>query len=161
MYTTSDKMPPHSRVWVYQCDREFTSAEEKEISEKAKTFVETWTAHEKNLLASFEIRYHRFLILMIDEKQALASGCSIDKSVKLVQQLENDYNFSLMNRMLFAFKKKNTVEVVTKKDFEERYSQNIITENTTVFNNLVQTKAELDEKWEIRLGESWHKQMVA
>jgi len=41
----------------------------------------SWTAHNNQLKAKGEIRYNRFLILIVDESQAGASGCSIDKSV--------------------------------------------------------------------------------
>jgi hypothetical protein len=37
----------------------------------------------------------------------------------------------------------------------------LITDETVVFNNLVDTKEAFEKNWEISLGESWHKQLVA
>jgi hypothetical protein len=37
----------------------------------------------------------------------------------------------------------------------------LINDKTVVFNNLVTTKAAFEKKWEISLGESWHRQLIA
>jgi hypothetical protein len=156
MYISSSQMPSHSRVWIYQSNRKLSAGEIESVSEKTKQFLESWTAHDKMLKASFEIRYDLFLILIIDEKVAGASGCSIDKSVHFVQSLEMEFNFSLLNRMLFAVKKGNSVEVLSKNDFEKQLATGELNDNTVVFNNLVQTKEELEAKWEVPMRESWH-----
>jgi len=153
-------MPAHSRVWVYQSDRKLSAAEIEAVSEKTKQFLETWTAHDQKLKASFEIRYNLFLILMIDEKVAGASGCSIDKSVHFIQSLEKEFNFSLLNRMLFAVKKRDSVEVLSKNNFEKQLVLGELNDNTIVFNNLVQTREELKTKWEVPMIESWHKKLA-
>ena len=160
MYSPFTSMPSHSRVWVYQSDREFTADEIKKIEASLNSFLDNWTAHDKALLASSEIRYNRFIIVMIDEKQAAATGCSIDKSIHFVQQLEKEMNLSLMNRMLFAYKEGEKVLVLKRDAFEEKYEKGEINAETIVFNNLVQSKAELDSKWEIPLKDSWHKALL-
>ena len=160
MYSPFTSMPDHSRVWVYQSDRAFTSTDVEAIDQKIKAFLANWTAHDQALLASYEIRYNRFIVLMIDEKQAAASGCSIDKSVHFIQNLEKELNLSLMNRMLFAYKTADNVSVVNRAIFEEKMEKGEITADTIVFNNLVQSKIDLDTKWEVPLKESWHKALL-
>lgn len=160
MYSPFTSMPDHSRVWVYQSDRAFTSTDVEAIDQKIKAFLANWTAHDQALLASYEIRYDRFIVMMIDEKQAAASGCSIDKSVHFIQNLEKELNFSLMNRMLFAYKTAGNVSVVNRTIFEEKMEKGEITADTIVFNNLVQSKIDLDTKWEVPLKESWHKALL-
>ncbi|MBK6839343.1 MAG: ABC transporter ATPase [Bacteroidetes bacterium] len=160
MYSPFTSMPDHSRVWVYQSDRAFTSPDVEAIDQKIKAFLANWTAHDQALLASYEIRYNRFIVLMIDEKQAAASGCSIDKSVHFIQNLEKELNLSLMNRMLFAYKTAGNVSVVNRAIFEEKMEKGEITADTIVFNNLVQSKIDLDTKWEVPLKESWHKALL-
>src|SRR3954470_21026295 len=107
MFVPSSELPAHSRIWIYQTNRQLTDEETNSISEKTKKFLESWTAHDNALKAGFEIRYNRFLILMIDEKVAGASGCSIDKSVHFIQSLEKDYQVDFFDRMSFAFKNGN------------------------------------------------------
>ena len=52
------------------------------------------------------------------------------------------------------------IQVVTKDVFATLYQEGVITDKTIVFNNLVKNKKELDGKWEIALGNSWHKRFV-
>ncbi|HNQ00626.1 MAG TPA: ABC transporter ATPase, partial [Bacteroidia bacterium] len=119
-----------------------------------------WTAHDKALKAGFEIRYNRFIILSIDEKQAAATGCSIDKSVHFIQKLEQELNISLMNRMLFAYKEGDKVKVSNRSEFEERIEKGLINSETIVFNNLVQSIADMEMNWEVPLKNSWHKALL-
>src|SRR5258705_4331763 len=131
-------MPPDSRVWVYQCSRKLSDAEINLLQQKASGFISTWTAHDNKLKTFFELRYEIFFILMVDEKQAIASGCSIDKSVHFVQQLEKDFGVSFTNRMLFAFRNKGEeILIVSRNDFEKSVRDGIISDETIVFNNLV------------------------
>lgn len=160
MYTSPDNMPADARVWVFQSNRAFLPEELNSITEQARQFIENWTAHEQALLASFEIRYHRFLILMIDQHQAQASGCSIDKSIHFIQKIEKQFAVTLLDRMQLAYKVNDEVIVVHRNKFEELIEKGSIDENTIVFNNLVQSKMELDAKWEVPLRISWHKALL-
>src|SRR5690349_2707845 len=112
MLTDFNQMPSDARVWVYQCNKELTDAEVKSIKEKTAVFTEQWTAHKQQLRAGFDVRYNRFLIITIDEKQAMASGCSIDASVHFIQSLEKDLNVSFFDRMLFTYKNGDKVEAL-------------------------------------------------
>ena len=155
-------MPPDSRVWVYQSSRKLSGTEINSICEKADRFIEEWTAHGAKLKACFEIRHGIFLLMLVDEKQAMASGCSIDKSVHFILSLENEYGISLTNRMLFTYKNTgNEVSIADKKQFEALVKEGTITPHTTVFNTLVKDKSELDTAFEIPFEKSWHKSLVA
>ncbi|CAN5654021.1 hypothetical protein BH11BAC1_BH11BAC1_30320 [soil metagenome] len=160
MYSDSQNLPAHSRIWIYQCSRELTGDEETLIGDETKRFLESWTAHDKALQAGFEIRYHRFLILMIDEKVAGASGCSIDKSVHFIQSIEKKFGLSLMDRMQFAYKLNDKVEIVSRNEFEKLFAAGILNQASIVFNNLLQTKQELDSAWEVPVRDSWHRQLI-
>jgi hypothetical protein len=161
MYISPLSMPSDSRVWVYQSNRTLTPDEENKITQEAKEFVDSWTAHNQTLHASFEIRHHIFLIFMIDQKHAAASGCSIDKSLHFIQNAEKKYSLSLLDRMIFAYKDNDEIHLVNKKEFDSLISSGKISDDTIVFNNLVISKSELDNSWEMPLGKSWHKQIVA
>lgn len=151
------EMPPDSRVWIYQSTRGLSQKEIEEINIKGQDFIEQWTAHGKLLKASFEIFYDRFLIFFVDEKQAIASGCSIDKSVNFVKEIEKKFNLNLFDRMAVAYKKGNEIISCRLNEFEKLLQKGIVNENTIVFNNLVQSKAEFDKSWEVPVKESWHK----
>ncbi|MBK9478056.1 MAG: ABC transporter ATPase [Bacteroidetes bacterium] len=151
---------PESKVWIYQSNRAFTEAENKLILEKATSFISEWTAHGKLLKASINSYYNRFLVLMVDETQADASGCGIDKSVRFFQQVENEFQINLMNRLLVAYKVNSDVLTCQLSEFEKKIEQGEVHHDTIVFNNLVGTKAEFDNNWEIPLKKSWHSKLL-
>lgn len=147
---------PQSRVWVYQSDRKFTSAEENQIIDKLAAFTNQWKAHGNELLAKAEIRYGYFIILTVDETQANVTGCSIDSSVRLIKEIEQEFGVDLFNRFNMAYKVGDEVIVNNKEDFETLINIKQITPETIVFNNMVQTLAELENKWEVPFKNSWH-----
>ncbi|WP_207424425.1 ABC transporter ATPase [Desertivirga brevis] len=146
----------NSRVWIYHSDRPFTDTEKREIEALLGNFTSQWQAHGFQLAASAEIKYDRFIILMVDESQAGATGCSIDKSVNLMKQIEADYRVNLFDRFNIAYKQQEEVSSCNRDEFERLIQEGRITENTIVFNNLVQTKKELDSNWEVPFKQSWH-----
>ena len=66
-----------------------------------------------------EIRYNRFIILIVDESHAGASGCSIDKSVHFMQQLEQEYGINLFDRFNLAYRNGEEILSVPRAKFEE------------------------------------------
>jgi hypothetical protein len=146
----------NSRVWIYQANRAFTAAEGCRLNDMLTGFTESWAAHGNLLAAGFEIRYSRFIILFVDEHRAGASGCSIDKSVSQMKAIEQEFGVTLFDRFDIAYKEGNEVVSVNRAQFEEMVRSARVNANTIVFNNLVQTKKELDTRWEIPFAESWH-----
>jgi len=149
----------NSRVWVYQSDRELTDNEALQIKVLLDNFTTGWTAHNNQLKAKAEIRYNRFIILIVDESQAGASGCSIDKSVHFMQQIEAQFGINLFDRFNLAYRKGSEVLSAPRAQFEELLKQGNINTDTIVFNNLVQNLTELDNKWEVPFKNSWHIQL--
>src|SRR5476649_3050231 len=94
----------NSRVWVYQSDKKLSDQEVQQIQAQLDSFTTGWTAHNSQLKAKAEIRYNRFLILVVDESQAGASGCSIDKSVHFMKELEQQFNINLFDRFNLAYR---------------------------------------------------------
>ena len=51
-------------------------------------------------------------------------------------------------------------KIVSKDVFASLIDAGIVDDDTIVFNNLVSTKSEFEEKWKIPLAQSWHKQLI-
>ena len=147
--TTINQMPSDARVWVYQSNTLLTDAEVNEITAQGKAFIESWTAHGA-----------AFIIISVDEQQALASGCSIDKSLAFIKSLEQRYNLKLLDRMQVAYRKEQTIEVCALSEFEKLAGAGAVTPQTIVFNNMITTKSDFDSNWEIPLQESWQKRVL-
>ena len=148
-----------SRVWIYQSDRELYDDEVKQLHEILNNFASEWTAHNNQLKAKAEIRYNRFLILIVDENQAGASGCSIDKSVNFIKRLEQEFKINLLDRFNLAYREGEKVLSAPRDEFEELLRSGKINSNTIVYNNLVQNLEQLETKWEVPFKDSWHNQL--
>jgi hypothetical protein len=160
MFTEYKNLPDNSRVWIYQSDREFTAQEIDFISDKAKAFIESWTRHGDNLKGSFVIKYNQFLVLAVDESFNNVSGCSIDSSVRFVQELEKELQIDLMNKMNITFKDDNHINLVKLSDFQRFAKDRKITSETIVFNNMVNTKQDFENNWEVPAKQSWHNRFL-
>ncbi len=160
MFTEYKNLPSNSRVWIYQADREFQIKEIEHISAKALLFIDQWTRHGDDLKGSFTIKYNQFLILAVDEGFNNVSGCSIDSSVKFVQELEKELQLDLMNKLNVSFKDNDNINIVKLSDFQQYAKDKKINAETIVFNNMVNTKEDFETKWEVPAAQSWHKRFL-
>ena len=153
-------MPPNARVWVYQSSRALSASEINDITISGNDFIREWAAHGASLKASFEVLYGRFIIIAVDEQQALASGCSIDTSVKFIKELEQQYNLNLFDRLQVAYRIGNEILGCHISEFEKLAQQGIVNGSTIVFNNMVSTKVAFDKEWEVPVKDSWQKKVL-
>jgi hypothetical protein len=160
MLVNFDTLPETARIWIYQCNRSFSDSELEEISKKISVFLEGWAAHGADLQSGFEIKYKRFIVIALDQQMNVATGCSIDASVKFIQDLETTYKVDLMDKMNVSYKQGDYVAYKTLTDFKKMAKDKAVSKNTIVFNNLVNSKAEYLEFWEVPASESWHSRFV-
>lgn len=156
MLVSFDTLPSESRVWVYQAARELNEMEVRNIAQRLEAFVVDWKRHGEPLKASYKIVYNQFIILGVDESFNDVSGCSIDASVHTLKELEQSLKVELMNKMAIVFKNGEVVNTVSMLQFQQYVKEGKITPDTIVFNNLISSKAELEEKWETQASKSWH-----
>ena len=150
-------LPASSRIWIYQASRKLRESEEVEITEKAGRFVKTWNAHGNDLEAGAIILHNQFLVLGVNEDQNGASGCSIDKSFRFIKQLEKDYKLRFLERSKVAFYIDNEVALFPLAELKLKIDAGTITKDTLIFNNLVDNKGDLEDKWIIPANDSWFK----
>jgi len=150
-----DNFSPDSRVWIYQSSRLFTLGEALEIEEYINKFAAEWRSHGAEVYAYGNLFFGQFVILMADESHAGVSGCSTDSSVRFIKSLELKYGVDFFNRMSLAFVVKEKIQVLPMNQLQYAFDNYFIDENTLYFNNLVQTKEELENNWIIPLKDSW------
>ena len=158
-YTIEKHIPvdfdPLSRVWIYQCNRLFLMSEALEIEDMMNDFVGRWQSHGDKVKGYANLVFGQFLIIMADETQAGVSGCSTDSSVRLVKEIEQTFKVDMFDRQHLAFIVKQKVQLIPLAQLNYAIQNNFITTDTIYFNNLVQTKQELLERWMIPVKDSW------
>jgi hypothetical protein len=160
MLVDFNTLPEESRVWIYQANRSFSESELAELEIKLNVFIETWTAHGKDLKAGYKIVYKRFIVIALNQSLNTATGCSIDASVHFIQELEKTYNLDLMDKMNVSYKQGEFIAYKSLLDFKKMAKDKAVSKNTIVFNNLVHNIAEFNENWEVPASESWHSRFV-
>ena len=160
MLVDFNTLPDSARIWIYQSSRSFTPEELEAITAELDDFITHWTAHGQGLKSGYEVRYKRFIIIGLDQSNQAATGCSIDASVHFIQQLEKKYKVELLDKMNVSYKQGEFVAYKTLLEFKAMGKQKAISKNTIVFNNLVATKGEYKEHWEVAASESWHARFV-
>ncbi len=162
MYTDFNTLPDHARVWVYQANRPLTDAEVSEIDTTLQTSLSTWAAHGQPLLASARVVENRFVVVGVDEGYSLPSGCSIDASVRILREIglkidRGDGPLDFFDRSAAVRGTDGEVQTYPLPTLKAAVTDGLIKPDTSVFNTLVKTKAELLTDWQIRASESWLK----
>ncbi|RLD85261.1 MAG: ABC transporter ATPase, partial [Bacteroidetes bacterium] len=83
-------------------------------------------------------------------------GCSIDASANMFKNIEEKYNVDMFNKLNIAFKDGEHINIVTLSDFQKYVKENKVNIKTIVFNNMITTKKELENRWELVAEDSWH-----
>ncbi|MBC3539587.1 hypothetical protein ACFSC6_18855 [Rufibacter sediminis] len=155
MYVPFEQLPPYSRVWVYQMSRPLTEEEEGRMNQLLQDFVTEWSSHGRDLQASFSIKEHHFLFLATNEEVASASGCSIDKSVAFLRQLEQEFNVQLFDRTQLAFKTQAGVQTVPMTEMKAQVAAGALSPDSLYFDTLIPTVGALQEQWPKPAKDTW------
>lgn len=145
----------NERIWIYTLSNKLTNEQLVDFKNRCQNFVSGWTAHDVSLDANFELYQNRLLIFKVNEDKYNASGCSIDKQVRFVKELEVAFSVELLNRLLVAYENNNQVEVVKASQIKELLITNTINTNTIVFDNTITESMQLETNWKQPLYHTW------
>jgi hypothetical protein len=138
-----EELPDNARLWSYQSDRKLTPTEKAWIEEILPPFLTDWAAHGAKLNAYGTILGDYHLILVVNEDQANASGCSIDSSVRFIKQLEKELGISFFNRL------KMLVNNGQEEFFTSYTELDQLNPDAMVYNNMVMTVGEWKKSWKV------------
>ena len=160
MWVNFDELPLQSRVWVFQSNRIMSPSEQSSIDAAVKQFVQKWSTHGVQMIASHVLYHNCFVVIAADEQKQAASGCSIDSFTVLFKAFGTQYNLSFFDRFSIAYIMKDQVLISNLIEFKKLIADGSITQDTLVFNNLIDQRQDLYSKWEIPLKESWQKRYL-
>ena len=156
-YLLDDSFHPGSRVWIYQGSRVFSLSEALEIEELLNEFARQWTSHGTPVKGAAYLFFGQFIVLIADETATGVSGCSTDSSVRLIKDIEQRFAVNMFDRTMLAFIVREKCELLPLSQLQYAVDNGFISVDTLYFNNLVQTKEELESKWIIPVKDSWLK----
>jgi hypothetical protein len=155
MYVSFDQLPAHSRIWVYQAERQFSPTDISLIQTTLERFCDGWNTHGNLMPTSFQILESQLIVLGVDESGLGASGCSIDSSVRTLHELEKVLNINLTDQGRVSLKNnEGEVAVYPAIGIKSRVLSGEIEQETLVLNPLVKIKKDLENVW-ISANDSW------
>lgn len=138
-----EQLDDQAKLWSYQSDRLLTDTEVSWIQDQLKPFLLEWAAHGTKLKAYGDVLNHAHLILVVDESDHNASGCSIDASVRFIKQLENELGISFFNRL----------KMLAETDEGQRYISfaelDSLPKQAMVYNNMVNSVGAFRNSWKV------------
>ncbi|MBK7129878.1 MAG: hypothetical protein IPM74_04755 [Crocinitomicaceae bacterium] len=156
-----DKLAPHSRVWIFQSDRFLAEQDIHTIAAVMKEFLPQWASHGNDLYGDYAVAENLFLIVGVDEKKALTSGCSVDELNRVIKQIGKMIQAEFFDRLRVAFHDKSgELKHLPMFEFKALMKKDEVTGSTYVYNNLIESKADLETKWKTTVKNSWHKNLI-
>jgi len=149
MLTLYSELPSHSKVFIYQSNKELNNKELSQIKNLLTDFSTNWQTHGKPVFNSFKL-FNYFICFFVDESSYTTSGCSLDSMVGLIKSIGVKFNIDFFNRNNIAFIDNMQTKLLSINDFKD-----LIYPDMIVYNNLVKTKSEFESSWKSPVGETW------
>ena len=146
---------PASRVWIYQSSRLFSMGEALEIEKNLNQFADNWLSHGSPVKGEAHLFFGQFVVLIADETATGVSGCSTDSSVRVIKGIEKTFGVNMFDRTNLAFAIKDKIQLLPMSQLQYAIDNGFISGDTLYFNNLIQSKEELENNWIIPVKDSW------
>ncbi|MGG8496693.1 ABC transporter ATPase [Tenacibaculum sp. TC6] len=159
MLVAHNLLSDEAKVWVYPSNRKFYPQEIEALKEKVENFVATWKKEDEDFKTSYQLLYDRFIVFYAEENSIL-SNADIDKQVAFILKLQNEYEVELLDKMNVCFKQGDYIQYKEIKDFKKMLKEKSVSPKTIVFDNLIQTKYDLENFWEVPITESWYNRFL-
>ncbi|MCL7764127.1 ABC transporter ATPase [Polaribacter sp. Z014] len=156
MFVDYSTITENAKVWVYPSSRKFYPNEIEGIESKVKEFLENWKSDDENFKVSYKFLYNRFIVLFANSENSNLTNADVDASVSFILGLQQEYKVELLDKMNACFKQGEFVQYKDLKDFKKLLKNKAVTAKSIIFDNLITTKVDFDNNWEIPIEESWY-----
>ncbi len=158
MIVPFEKLSEEAKIWIYPSSRKFYPQEKTPLKEKIEVFLNTWLDKNEAEL-SYTILYDRFIIFATEEDVQITNR-DLDKQVAFILQLQQEYEIQLLDKMNVCFKQGEFVQYKEVTAFKKLLKSKSVNSKTIVFDNLVQTKYDFENFWEVPITESWYNRFL-
>jgi hypothetical protein len=149
-------LPDTAKVWIYPSSRKFYNTEIDRLNDTIKAFLSEWKKEDTTFKVSYQLVYNRFIVFFADDVASPLTFQELDASVAFIIGLQNEYKVELLDKMNVCFKQGKYVQYKELKDFKKLLKDKALTGKSIVFDNLVTTKDEFENFWEVPISESWY-----
>ncbi len=154
-------LPDDARIWIFAASEPLHGDRAQSLLAAVDDFLAQWQAHGLPLTCARDWREDRFLAIAVDQRDAHASGCSIDGLYRVFKELERTLGTSLLGGgRVFYRLADGTIACVSRADFIARAADGRVAPGTPVFDTSVTTAADYRERFERAASAGWHGELL-
>ncbi len=157
MLVDFNQLENSAKVFLYPSNKKFYPELLEEIKNKINDFINKWCENHE-IEAGFEIKYQRFIIIAINQNKPITT-LIIDELVSFIFKLQLAHEIELLDKLNVCFKQGEYVQYKDVKEFKKLIKSKSVNANTIVFDNLINTKEELESDWELPAEDTWYSRM--
>ncbi|MDO6738342.1 ABC transporter ATPase [Wenyingzhuangia sp. 2_MG-2023] len=157
MLVDFNQLENNAKIFLYPSSKKFYPELLEQIKTRVDDFVQQWTEINE-IEAGYEIKYQRFIIIAINPTKPITTHI-IDELVSFIFKLQLDFDIELLDKLNVCFKQGEFVQYKDVKEFKKLIKNKSVNTNTIVFDNLINTKEELDSDWELPAEDTWYGRM--
>jgi len=149
-------LPDDSRIWLFGISPQLDDAKHDIVTKQVDAFLDAWASHGTPITGAAAVVDHTFLVVGID-KQAEASGCSIDRMFGLLRDLERDLGVKILDSDRVFFRHGDgRIDATSRSTFAANADK-----HTIVFDTTAERLGEIrNGDWEKRAEDSWHASLL-
>ena len=155
MIVDFNEIPTWSKLWVFPSSRKFYEQEISGLKENIEAFLNSWTNEDQLFNCAYELKYDRFIVISVDNTDINLSLKTHDALSVFIQELEKKYEVILLDKINVCYKQGEFVQYKDIVEFKKMMKEKGVSSKTIVFDNMITTKEELENNWEINIMDSW------
>ena len=155
MIVDFNEIPTWSKLWVFPSSRKFYEQEISGLKENIESFLNSWTSEDQLFNCAYELKYDRFIVISVDNTDINLSLKTHDALSIFIQELEKKFEVILLDKINVCYKQGEFVQYKDIVEFKKMMKEKGVSSKTIVFDNMITTKEELENNWEINIMDSW------
>jgi len=160
MIVPFNEIPNLSKLWIFPSSRKFYPTEIPNIKKQIELFLDKWKNQKEELKCAYLLNYNRFIIISVDTSNINLTLETHDLLAAFILNLEKELQITLLDKINVCYKQGDFVQYKDIKDLKQLIKNKGVYKKTTVFNNMITTKEELKNYWEINIMDSWLSHLI-
>lgn len=155
MIVNFNNIPNWCKIWIFPSSRKFYEQEIAGLKEQVENFLKQLSEENDDIDCAYDLKYDRFIVITVDDTDQLLSSKAHNSIATFALELEQQYNVTLLDKINVCYKQGEFVQYKDLIEFKKMMKNKGVSAKTTVFDNMITTKEELETNWEINILDSW------
>ena len=162
MLTSFEHLPDSADCWLYAADRLLAEDEVTLLESLFSRFERDWSSHGRRVQGACRVIENRIVVVAAHIEQGDISGCGIDKSLHLLQEVAESRSFNWASALNIVFEgRDNLIHIVPRSGFKELAADMKIGMDTRVVDLSIRNLGALREHGVLRpVAQSWHARLM-